>query len=166
MIGYLDQAVGTYSLGMKQHLLFACAILHRPQVLFLDEPYNGLDSASLIRICELVMQLNREEGMTVLISSHNLDEIDRMTRRILFVKEGQIIERTLAQSETSDYVVTVQEKLADDWIRRLSDYSFLVSASQLSQALVGLELAGLTLIGVEPRQFGSEQVYRELFEVK
>lgn len=76
MIGYLDQAVGTYSLGMKQHLLFACAILHRPQVLFLDEPYNGLDPTSLIRIRELVMQLNREEGMTVLISSHNLDEID------------------------------------------------------------------------------------------
>ena len=112
------------------------------------------------------MQLNREEGMTVLISSHNLDEIDRMTRRILFVKEGKIIERTLAQSETSDYVVTVQEKLADDWIRRLSDHSFLVSASQLSQALGGLERAGLTLIGVEPRQFGSEQVYRELFQVK
>ena len=165
MIGYLDQAVGTYSLGMKQHLLFACAILHRPQVLFLDEPYNGLDPTSLIRIRELVMQLNREEGMTVLISSHNLDEIDRMTRRILFVKEGQIIERTLAQNETSDYVVTVQEKLADDWIRRLSAHSFLVSASQLSQALGSLERAGLTLKVVEPRQLGSEQVYRELFEV-
>ena len=165
MIGYLDQAVGTYSLGMKQHLLFACAILHRPQVLFLDEPYNGLDPTSLIRVRELVMQLNREEGMTVMISSHNLDEIDRMTRRILFVKEGQIIERTLAQNETSDYVVTVQEKLADDWIRRLSAHSFLVSASQLNQALGSLERAGLTLKGVEPRQLGSEQVYRELFEV-
>lgn len=165
MIGYLDQAVGTYSLGMKQHLLFACAILHRPQVLFLDEPYNGLDPTSLIRVRELVMQLNREEGMTVMISSHNLDEIDRMTRRILFVKEGQIIERTLAQNETSDYVVTVQETLADDWISRLSAHSFLVSASQLSQALGSLERAGLTLKGVEPRQLGSEQVYRELFEV-
>ncbi len=50
------------------------------------------------------------------------------------LKKGQIIERTLAQSGTSDYVVTVQEKLADDWIRRLSgSAAFLVSASQLSQ---------------------------------
>ena len=88
-----------------------------------------------------------------------------MTRRILFVKEGQIIERTLAQNETSDYVVTVQETLSDDWISRLSAHSFLVSASQLSQALGSLERAGLTLKGVEPRQLGSEQVYRELFEV-
>jgi hypothetical protein len=166
MISYLDQAVGTYSLGMKQHLLFACAILHQPQVLFLDEPYNGLDPTSLIRIRELIMQLNRKEGMTVLISSHNLDEIDRMTRRIFFVKEGQIIEKTLAQATTSDYLVTVQEVLPTNWERRLSDHSFLVTADQLTNALLRVERSSLRLVEVEPRQFGSEQVYRELFKVK
>ena len=165
MISYLDQAVGTYSLGMKQHLLFACAILHQPQVLFLDEPYNGLDPTSLIRIRELIMQLNRKEGMTVLISSHNLDEIDRMTRRIFFVKEGQIIEKTLAQATTSDYLVTVQEVLPTNWERRLSDHSFLVTADQLTNALLRVERSSLRLVEVEPRQFGSEPVYRELFKV-
>lgn len=65
---YLNQKVGNYSLGMKQHLLFACAILHRPSVLLLDEPFNGLDPTSLIRIRELIIELNTQ-GTTVLVSS-------------------------------------------------------------------------------------------------
>src|SRR5690625_3913978 len=56
---YLQQKVGEYSLGMKQHLLFASAILHQPKVLLLDEPFNGLDPTSLIRIREIIREIGR-----------------------------------------------------------------------------------------------------------
>ncbi|WP_288555006.1 ABC transporter ATP-binding protein, partial [uncultured Levyella sp.] len=90
---YVKKKVGTYSLGMKQHLLIAMALLNKPKLLILDEPLNGLDPTSVILVRRLLKSL-AAEGSVVLISSHTLSEIDQMTGNILFLKDGQIVEST------------------------------------------------------------------------
>ncbi len=102
---YLRKKVKNYSLGMKQHLLLAMAIVNQPKLLILDEPLNGLDPTSAIRVRELLLSL-RAEGTTILLSSHNLAEIDRVTSAILFLKNGELIQEDLAAFEQIRYQIT------------------------------------------------------------
>ena len=91
MESYAKRKVKDYSLGMKQHLLLAMAILNKPKLMFLDEPLNGLDPTSAILMRNILLRLV-EEGTTIILSSHNLSEIDRVTKKILF-KRRQINRR-------------------------------------------------------------------------
>ncbi len=84
------RAVSTYSTGMKQRLLIARAILHKPQALFLDEPTRGLDPASAQELRDLVRSLS-EQGTTVLITTHYMEDADQLCRRIAFMSAGEII---------------------------------------------------------------------------
>ncbi|HXG59439.1 MAG TPA: ABC transporter ATP-binding protein [Thermoanaerobaculia bacterium] len=86
----LDQRVGTYSLGMRQRLGIAQALLGRPKVLILDEPANGLDPAGIREIRGLLRQL-ASEGMAVFVSSHLLAEIELMCDRVAIIHHGRIL---------------------------------------------------------------------------
>src|SRR5690625_6992254 len=79
---------------MKQHLLLALAILNDPKLLLLDEPLNGLDPTSAINMRNILLEL-AEEGATIIVSSHNLAEIDRLTNNIYFMKDGEVLEESL-----------------------------------------------------------------------
>lgn len=86
--------VSKYSLGMKQRLGIAIAILNNPNILILDEPTNGLDPDGIVELRKLLIKLAHEEGIGILISSHNLSEIDSLCNRICIIKNGEIIEET------------------------------------------------------------------------
>lgn len=83
--------VSQYSLGMKQRLGLACALLGHPKVLLLDEPTNGLDPAGIQEMRELICSLPAEHGMTVLVSSHLLSEIDQMADYTGIIDHGHMI---------------------------------------------------------------------------
>lgn len=87
----IKDKVKTYSLGMKQRLGIAQAILHKPKLLILDEPTNGLDPAGIKAMRELLRTLAEKEGMTVLISSHNLAEMQMMCDRVGIINHGKMI---------------------------------------------------------------------------
>jgi len=87
----LDQKVGTYSLGMRQRLGIAQALLGDPRVLILDEPANGLDPAGIREIRELLRRLARDRGMSVFVSSHLLAEIELMCDRVAIIHHGRIL---------------------------------------------------------------------------
>jgi ABC-2 type transport system ATP-binding protein len=87
----LRRPIGTYSGGMKRRLDLAAALVHRPRVLFLDEPTTGLDPASRTRVWEEVGRLNRELGVTVFLTTQYLEEADALAHRVGIIDAGRIV---------------------------------------------------------------------------
>lgn len=87
-----------YSLGMKQRFGIANALLSKPEVMVLDEPVNGLDPGGIVEIREMLRKLNREEDVTILISSHILSELALMCSEYLFLAEGEIVRQVTSEA--------------------------------------------------------------------
>lgn len=90
---YKHKPVGTYSTGMRKRLGLAKALLHEPEILFLDEPTNGLDPEGVRLVLEHIRRLNEELGTTVLLCSHLLNQMEAVCHRYLFIDEGRLIEQ-------------------------------------------------------------------------
>ena len=88
----INDKVSKYSLGMRQRLGIAQAILHKPNLLILDEPTNGLDPEGIKEMRELLVELAQKEKMAILISSHNLAELDNFCNKVCIIKNGKVIE--------------------------------------------------------------------------
>ncbi|WP_373229329.1 ABC transporter ATP-binding protein [Cohnella sp.] len=88
---YRHEKVGHYSLGMKQRLGLAAAILSKPELLILDEPTNGLDIEGMVQVREIILQLAREERITFFLSSHLIQEMELMCNRIGILYDGKLI---------------------------------------------------------------------------
>lgn len=86
-----------FSLGMRQRLGLAIALLGNPDLILLDEPVNGLDPQGIIELRELILQLNKEKGITFLISSHILDELSKMATHYGFVDRGHLVKEISAE---------------------------------------------------------------------
>lgn len=89
--GRIHDKVKTYSLGMRQRLGLAQALLHSPSVLILDEPTNGLDPAGIREIRDYIRKLAREEGLAIIVSSHLLSEMELMCDRIGIIQQGKLL---------------------------------------------------------------------------
>jgi ABC-2 type transport system ATP-binding protein len=110
----IDDKVSKYSLGMRQRLGVAQAILHKPNLLILDEPTNGLDPEGIKDLRELLIRLAKEEGMGILISSHNLAELESFCNKVSIIKNGSIM-------ETSDLETVKKEASEGNYIIEVDD---------------------------------------------
>ena len=111
-----DRTIGTYSGGMKRRLDLAAALVHRPGILFLDEPTTGLDPISREAIWRYVSRLSVEEGITVFLTTQYLEEADRLAHDLAIIDEGRIIARgspAEMKARIGTDVVTVQVPAAD-----------------------------------------------------
>ena len=88
--------VGAFSLGMKQRLGIALSLLGNPECLILDEPINGLDPAGIKEVRDLIIKLNKEKGVTFMISSHLLDELGKVATRYGIINNGELVEEIAA----------------------------------------------------------------------
>ena len=116
MTGRLDDPVRTYSLGMRQRIGIAQALLGDPAVLILDEPTNGLDPAGIREMRELIRHLADERGLAVFVSSHILSEVERTADRIAIVHRG----RTLAKGTLAELTENGARSLEDLFLERTS----------------------------------------------
>lgn len=89
--GALNKKVREYSLGMKQRLGIALALIGDPEILVLDEPINGLDPQGIIEVRNMIQKLNSEKGMTIIISSHILDELSKIATHFCIIHNGKIV---------------------------------------------------------------------------
>ena len=127
-----------YSLGMKQRLAIAMALLSGPELLMLDEPVNGLDPSGMIEMRELMKELNREQGVTIFIASHLLQEIEKMCSHIAIIHMGSVrFEGTIQQLATqaaSEKKLTIVVDEAVHWldnIRSLHPNAELVQTDKI-----------------------------------
>ncbi|MDQ7095727.1 ABC transporter ATP-binding protein [Desulfosporosinus sp. PR] len=98
LAGAADRLTREFSLGMKQRLGLARALLHDPELMILDEPTNGLDPAGIQKIRETIKQLNQEKGITILFSSHILAEVEQISSKVGIIHAGKLIDEfTLEQ---------------------------------------------------------------------
>lgn len=137
-----DRRVKTYSGGMKRRLDLASALVHRPTVLFLDEPTEGLDPASRQTLWQEVERLNQEFGVTVLLTTHYMEEADRLADRLAIVDHGRIVaEGTPAALKAS---------IGGDVVTIAIDEAHQHEATEALQAMAGVreirpDASGLTL---------------------
>ncbi|WP_342539371.1 ABC transporter ATP-binding protein [Sporosarcina sp. FSL K6-1540] len=102
----IHEKVSTYSLGMRQRLGLAQALLHRPKFLILDEPTNGLDPAGIREFRTYLKMIAEEEGVSVFVSSHMLSEIELMCDRIAVIQNGKLIDiRDMTEEQESHYYI-------------------------------------------------------------
>jgi ABC-2 type transport system ATP-binding protein len=111
----IGDKVKTYSLGMRQRLGLAQALLHKPKLLILDEPTNGLDPAGIREIRDYMRKLASQEGLAVIVSSHLLSEMEMMCDRIAIIQQGSLVEvkaiNDFVNEKSSDaYLFTVEPK--------------------------------------------------------
>ncbi|WP_252504858.1 ABC transporter ATP-binding protein [Sporosarcina sp. Marseille-Q4943] len=168
---YLNKKVKNYSLGMKQHLLLAMAVVNKPRLMILDEPLNGLDPTSAIRVRELLLAL-RDEGTAILLSSHNLAEIDRVTSSILFLKKGNLIQENMAEFEQVRYQIAVNDVVKAE--KALAAVGIPVEVVDgrlhlyrkdvgLDRVFYLLDQERVVIDDIEKKVFGSEERYRKIF---
>ena len=99
----IKDKVSKYSLGMRQRLGIAQAILNKPNLLIVDEPTNGLDPSGIIEFRNMLKELAKKEKMSIFISSHNLAEIENICDKVLLLKEGKIVSSdVLKEVENND----------------------------------------------------------------
>lgn len=120
------KAVGHFSLGMKQRLGIALAMIGEPDLLILDEPINGLDPQGIIEVRDIIQKINRERNITVLISSHILEELSKISTHYGIINSGKLIEQLSSEelmekcaakleivTDTPEKACTVLDKLGD-----------------------------------------------------
>jgi ABC-2 type transport system ATP-binding protein len=99
---YAERRAGTLSLGNLQRLGLAKALIHKPRLLLLDEPANGLDPAGIVEIRELLRRLTREEGVTIFMASHILAEVARLAQRVGIIHEARLLQELDAAALEKD----------------------------------------------------------------
>jgi ABC-2 type transport system ATP-binding protein len=162
--GIEKKAVKDFSLGMKQRLGIARAIITKPEILILDEPINGLDPVGIKEIRNLIKMLNKEYGITVLISSHILSEVEQIADTIGVINKGKLIEEVSMDSireHNTEYVEIITKdykkaafmlendlkifnfKILDNGLIRI--YDLEISQSHISKTLIlkGIEIEGI-----------------------
>ncbi|MGN7386118.1 ABC transporter ATP-binding protein [Sporosarcina sp. SAFN-015] len=168
----IHEKVGTYSLGMRQRLGLAQALLHSPKFLILDEPTNGLDPAGIREFRQYLRKISETEGVSVFVSSHMLSEIEQMCDRIAVIQNGKLIDiREMSEARESFYYLeaTPGEKAK----RMLLDGGFtveefkgglLVNAEQHQiPGLVESFIAeGLQVFAVQPHRKTLEDEFLEM----
>jgi ABC-2 type transport system ATP-binding protein len=166
-----------FSLGMKQRLSIAIALLHQPELLILDEPTNGLDPNGIIEVRELLKKLNKEHNTTVLVSSHILNEVERMASHVGIIHKGKMLfqgtlpelqqMKTVQASleiETNDNNKASQLLQPEFAVQILGHRISIPYLSKEQAAMVNKKLVqnGLDVFAIHPQQSDLEQLFLDI----
>ena len=164
-----------FSLGMKQRLGIAIALTGNPDFLILDEPINGLDPQGIIEIRELILKLNKEQGITVLISSHILDELSKFATHYGIIESGQMVRELSAEEldavckkytriEVSDMstMVKVLDEIKMDYKILSKTQVDILEKVNISQLTLALAKENCEILSVETKEESLENFFISL----
>lgn len=166
-----------FSLGMKQRLSIAIALLHQPELLILDEPTNGLDPNGIIETRELIKKLNREHNTTVLVSSHILNEVERMATHVGIIHKGKMLfqgtlpelqqmktKQAALEIETADNARAASLLVSQYAVQETETQLVLPYQSKEETAAINRQLvqAGIDVYAIHARQNDLEQLFIDI----
>jgi len=168
--------VKTFSGGMRRRLEIARGLLHRPKVLFLDEPTLGLDPQTRNHLWQYIEQLNEEMGITIILTTHYMDEADRLCDRIAIIDQGRIIALDTSQNLKSAIggdVITIQtpdyerisSKITAPWVEQIEQHDGYVTINlhnaekHLSEIVTLLNGNGIEITSISVRKPTLEDVF-------
>ena len=108
-----DRKIKELSFGEKQRLAIAYALITEPELLILDEPTNGLDPIAIVELREILLKLNREFNTTIIISSHAINELETLVNKVMFLKNGEIVEDGLLEEIKEKCSVYIEIEVED-----------------------------------------------------
>ena len=173
-----EKKVKNFSLGMKQRLGIALALMNHPKLMLLDEPMNGLDPEGIAELRELLIELNQKEGITVLISSHILSELEKIASCYGFISHGKLLEEITAEGLQAKCRKSVNVKVSDvnkaeAILNQLSikDYKAFPSGDvkiyeniAINDLVVALSNEGITVLGINSQEESVEDYYLNLIK--
>ncbi|PSL21520.1 ABC transporter ATP-binding protein [Dyadobacter jiangsuensis] len=190
LVGLGDSAnkrTSVFSRGMKQRLGLAEVLIKRPEVIILDEPTLGIDPAGVKEFLDLIRQLSREQGLTVLLSSHHLHQVQMVCDRVGIFAAGKMqmegnihkLSQALFADDSYSVSITVREPLPASWehsdgLRNIRDVQGLRITENLVQIACSPDATpdivrffvakGLDVMGVHKREFGLDEIYQKYFD--
>ena len=173
-----NKKVSNFSLGMRQRLGIALALVSKPKLMFLDEPMNGLDPEGIAELRDLLVELNQKDGITVLISSHILSELEKIATCYGFISHGKILEEVTAQElkeRCRKSLMVKVDKLeeAEKALKQLNIHDYKVSPSgeiqiydnvKIQDVMACLVGAGVNISAINSAEESVEDYYLNLIK--
>lgn len=167
------EKVGKYSLGMKQRLGLAITLLHKPKVLILDEPTNGLDPAGIKKLRDILKEISHKDGVAVFVSSHILSEMQLMCDRVAVIDNGKIvkIEEISSEEEEKTEVLDIKVKNIEKAQKILKEkfnleskleqnnIEITVETEKVPEIIKELALADVEIKAVIPKEHTLEEIF-------
>jgi len=187
LAGEMDKKAAAYSRGMKQRLGLADVLIREPEVIILDEPTLGIDPSGVKEFLSFIRHLSRQQGLTVLLSSHHLHQVQQVCDRVGIFVEGKLLvegnietlSRNLFGEESFTVVITVKEPLPASW-EPLKELEQLAAIRNINISEKAVEFSctedltpdivrffvekGLNVMGVHKKEFGLDEIYQRYFE--
>ncbi len=170
--------VGKYSLGMKQRLGLALTLLHKPKVLILDEPTNGLDPAGIKKLRDILKEISHKEGVAVFVSSHILSEMQLMCDRVAVLDNGKIVkvEKISETNEEKEETVEINVKNTEKAVKILKEefnldvklennkINITLQTEKLPEVIKKLAVADTEIKSVIPKEHTLEDIFFDATE--
>lgn len=153
MGSFLHQPVRQLSLGQRMRADLAASLLHRPGLLFLDEPTIGLDAVSKLAVREFLQELNREEGVTIILTTHDLDDIEMLCRRVMVIGDGRIL--------SDGSVADLRRQVGDERIMRIDLRHPEEEWSEVPARVVSRQ-GGRVVLRFNPEEIPSPELIRQI----
>lgn len=179
---YFKKPVSTYSMGMKMRLMLSLVIMHKPKLLILDEPMNGLDFEGVLNLRKTLVDL-KNSGSSILLSSHQLSELEKISDRVLMIENGKVVyddkisggilELSTYDIDTSDNSRLIKILEAGEIEYSISKnpatenyISFNLESSKIGSLLEKLFEEKIYVKDISKESLGLEELYQSIIEVK